>query len=108
MIFIQIHSPLSEWNHPKKSRTSRYTARSGSRWRPPGLGAPNTKIIIDKSCVLLENMSSNTSNLPPNDPKVIREIVDKLKKQGLFDKFRKDCLADVDTKVGRPVAVVIL
>ena len=40
-----------------------------------------------------------TSNLPPNDPKVINDIVDKLKKQGIFDKFRKDCLADVDTRV---------
>ncbi|ESO06609.1 hypothetical protein HELRODRAFT_63946 [Helobdella robusta] len=26
------------------------------------------------------------------------EVVNKLKKQGLFDQFRKECLADVDTK----------
>ena len=41
-------------------------------------------------------MASNSSE---PDPKVISSIVDRLKKQGLFDKFRKECLADVDTKV---------
>ncbi|OWF42884.1 biorientation of chromosomes in cell division protein 1-like 1 [Mizuhopecten yessoensis] len=32
------------------------------------------------------------------DPKVVHDILDKLKSQGLFDQFRKECLADVDTK----------
>ena len=31
--------------------------------------------------------------------KVVNDVVDRLKKQGLFDKFRKECMADVDTKV---------
>ena len=35
----------------------------------------------------------------PDDSELVTEIVDRLKKQGIFDKFRKDCLADVDTKV---------
>ena len=34
-----------------------------------------------------------------DDSKVINDVVDRLKKQGLFDKFRKECMADVDTKV---------
>ncbi len=35
----------------------------------------------------------------PEDVKMINHIVDKLKREGLFDQFRKECLADVDTKV---------
>ena len=37
--------------------------------------------------------------MPQVDPKVVNDIVDRLKKRGLFDKFRKQCLADIDTKV---------
>lgn len=46
----------------------------------------------------MNTMVVDVKNLPPGDPKLIESIVNHFKSQGIFDQFRKDCLADVDTK----------
>ena len=45
------------------------------------------------------NMSSKSSDRPKGDPVVVERIISTLKSRGCFDQFRKEFLADVDTKV---------
>ena len=41
------------------------------------------------------------------DPNLEERLVNELKAQGIFDQLRKDCLADVDTKVNiRQISLV--
>lgn len=42
--------------------------------------------------------SESHKDLIPGDPELVSDIVDRLKKEGLFDQFRKDFFSDIDTK----------
>lgn len=48
-------------------------------------------------------MSALVNQLPAEQAPHIAAIVDQIKSQGIFDTLRKECLADVDTKVSKPV-----
>lgn len=43
-------------------------------------------------------MAVVNTNYLPGDPMLVDRIVYELKAQGIFDQFRKECIADVDTK----------
>lgn len=43
-------------------------------------------------------MAVVNSNYLPGDTLLVDQIVYELKAQGIFDQFRKECIADVDTK----------
>ena len=43
----------------------------------------------------------DSEGLPLPDPRIVEKLVEELKSQGMFDQIRKDCLAEVDTKVCR-------
>ena len=45
-------------------------------------------------------MEDGRPGLDLEDPNLEEKLVQELKAQGVFDQFRKDCLSDVDTKVG--------
>lgn len=39
-----------------------------------------------------------SNSFMPGDPRLVQQLVNELKSQGIFDLFRKECFADVDTK----------
>lgn len=42
-----------------------------------------------------------STTLLAGDPRLVDHIVGQVKSQGIFDQFRKECIADVDTKVSK-------
>ena len=54
----------------------------------------------------LEREGNAAGELDLEDPQLEEKLVNELKAQGVFDQFRKDCLSDVDTKVGLSPSVI--
>ena len=49
--------------------------------------------MLEKNC-----LNMDVTQLIQADPKFIDQIVNQIKSQGIFDQWRRECLADVDTK----------
>lgn len=47
----------------------------------------------------MTNIQTPMEHFERPDPVLTNKIVTHLKSQGIFDQFRKECMADVDTKV---------
>lgn len=56
-----------------------------------GLVMPGQDHVLPQSNVVL--------HLNPVNPELVHEIIQQLKIHGIFDEMRKECLADIDTKV---------
>ncbi|XP_046834022.1 biorientation of chromosomes in cell division protein 1-like 1 [Vespa crabro] len=61
--------------------------------------ALNRNRVIFISIIIIFRMELGlSSTLLAGDPRLVDHIVGEVKSQGIFDQFRKECIADVDTK----------
>ena len=59
-------------------------------------------------CLFYQRMSSIKGTLPDDDEKARTMIIQHLKSQGIFDAMRRECLADIDTKVSQTCCLLML
>lgn len=52
-----------------------------------------------QSFIMTSSGTTPVQDVDEETTKMVQETINKIKSQGLFDQFRRDCLIDVDTKV---------